>query len=86
MYPTAFRASGSGWALSVSRFGAIAGPIIGGILIAKQLTIEQLYMFLFIPLSIGTVCSFVFAWLYYKQFGAMALGRRSKPKSAAATG
>ncbi len=81
IYPTSIRSSGSGWALSVSRFGAIAGPVIGGILIAKQVTIEQLYMFLIIPLSIGTVCSFLFAWLYYKQFGGMALGRKSKPKS-----
>ncbi|MGD0025268.1 MAG: MFS transporter [Xanthobacteraceae bacterium] len=84
MYPTAFRSSGSGWALSVSRFGAISGPIIGGILIARQTSIEHLYMFLMIPLSIGMVCSFVFAWLYYKRFQSVALGRQAKPKTTTA--
>jgi AAHS family 4-hydroxybenzoate transporter-like MFS transporter len=84
MYPTAFRSSGSGWALSVSRLGAIAGPIIGGILIARHLPIEQLYLFLFIPLAIGTVCSFVFAWVYYKQFQGMSLRGQAKPNTAAA--
>jgi AAHS family 4-hydroxybenzoate transporter-like MFS transporter len=82
MYPTAFRSSGAGWALSVSRFGAIAGPIIGGILIARHLPIEQLYMFLFIPLTIGTVVSFVFAWLFRKRSQGMALGRQAKPAGA----
>lgn len=80
IYPTAFRSSGSGWALSISRFGAIAGPVIGGVLIAGQTPIEHLYMFLTIPLSVGAVCSFVFAWLYYKRFHSVALGRF--PKSA----
>lgn len=84
MYPTAFRSSGSGWALSVSRFGAISGPIIGGILIAQQMSIEHLYMFLMIPLAIGTVCSFVFARLYYKRFQSMALGLQAKPKTTPA--
>ena len=84
MYPTAFRSSGSGWALSVSRFGAVSGPIIGGILIAQKLPIEHLYLFLIVPLSIGAVCSFVFAWLYYRRFQSMALGRHAPPAGAVA--
>jgi AAHS family 4-hydroxybenzoate transporter-like MFS transporter len=84
MYPTAFRSSGAGWALSVSRFGAIAGPIIGGILIARHLPIEQLYMFLFIPLTIGTVVSFVFAWLFRKRSQGVARAPQIVPKSAVA--
>ncbi len=83
MYPTAFRSSGSGWALSISRFGAISGPIIGGILIARHMPIEQLYMFLIVPLSIGTVCSFLFAWLYYRRFQSMSLSRQAKPAAPA---
>jgi hypothetical protein len=44
------------------------------------------YMFLFIPLAIGTAFSFVFARLYYKRFQGMPLGRQSKLTSAAASG
>jgi len=85
MYPTAFRSSGSGWALSVSRFGAISGPIIGGILIARQMSIEHLYMFLMIPLVIGTICSFIFAGLYFRRFQSIALSRQGKSAAPTAT-
>jgi AAHS family 4-hydroxybenzoate transporter-like MFS transporter len=33
IYPTAERASGAGWAIGVGRFGAIGGPVIGGLLL-----------------------------------------------------
>ena len=38
-YPTEMRSSGLGWAFGVGRLGAIAGPIIGGVLLAMQSTI-----------------------------------------------
>lgn len=37
-YPTAIRASGGGWASSVAKFGGIAGPIVGGALLASGVT------------------------------------------------
>lgn len=34
-YPSAIRASGGGWATSIAKFGGIAGPTIGGYLLAS---------------------------------------------------
>ena len=34
IYPTYMRATGAGWALGIGRIGAIAGPVLGGNLLA----------------------------------------------------
>jgi len=38
-YPTAIRANGSGWATSVAKIGGIAGPILGGLVLASGLPV-----------------------------------------------
>ena len=48
-----------------------------------QLTIEHLYLALLVPLSIGTIASFVLARLYYVRFQGMGLGRRDTLDAAA---
>jgi len=35
-YPTAMRATGVGWALGVGRLGSIVGPVLGGLLLARE--------------------------------------------------
>jgi MFS transporter, AAHS family, 4-hydroxybenzoate transporter len=35
-YPAAARATGIGWALGIGRLGAIAGPLLGGLLVARH--------------------------------------------------
>jgi MFS transporter, AAHS family, 4-hydroxybenzoate transporter len=35
IYPARMRATGSGWALGVARLGAIAGPLVGGLMLAR---------------------------------------------------
>ena len=35
-YPAAARATGIGWALGIGRLGAIAGPLLGGSLLARH--------------------------------------------------
>ncbi|MEO0419427.1 MAG: MFS transporter [Pseudomonadota bacterium] len=42
-YPALLRASGVGWALSVGRIGAVAGPAIGGLLLARGVGLEGLF-------------------------------------------
>jgi MFS transporter, AAHS family, 4-hydroxybenzoate transporter len=76
IYPTSIRSNGSGWAFAIGRFGSISGPIIAGVLIGMHLPIEKLFLFLVIPLAIGTVASFVLARLYYVRFQGMGLHRR----------
>lgn len=43
-YPTHIRSTGIGFAAAVGRFGAIAGPLVGGALLAMQLPFEQNFM------------------------------------------
>src|SRR6266700_7900659 len=35
-YPTAFRATGVGWALGIGRIGSIVGPLVGGVLLVQK--------------------------------------------------
>jgi len=57
-YPTALRATGSGWAFGIGRVGSILGPIIGGLLIGR-LSVPQLYTAAAVPFAIGAVASFI---------------------------
>ena len=68
-YPTAIRANGTGWALGVGRLGAIAGPIIGGQLLAMHLPPIQLFVAPVIPLAIGAIAAFVLRPLVRDRFG-----------------
>jgi MFS transporter, AAHS family, 4-hydroxybenzoate transporter len=42
-YPPSIRSTGVGWALGVGRFGAVAGPLIGGFLLAAKMPIGTLF-------------------------------------------
>jgi len=53
-YHTAIRANGGGWATSIAKIGGIAGPIIGGYVLASGLPIVRTYALL-------AICPFVLA-------------------------
>jgi MFS transporter, AAHS family, 4-hydroxybenzoate transporter len=82
LYPTSFRAFGSGWAFSVSRIGAVAGPIIGGYLVAQKFTPQQLFFFPVIPLVIGIVLAAILAMLSYRRFHGYQLDEVPAPAGA----
>jgi AAHS family benzoate transporter-like MFS transporter len=48
-YPVEMRSSGLGWALGIGRLGAMAGPIIGGILMGVSLPYYQNFIVFAIP-------------------------------------
>ena len=83
IYPTSIRSNGSGWAFAVGRFGSVAGPIVAGVLIGMKLSIEHLFLFLLVPLSIGLICSIILARLYFARFHGMGLHRRDTLEEAA---
>jgi len=68
-YPTAIRANGTGWALGIGRLGAIAGPMIGGQLLALHLPPMQLFAAPVIPLAIGAIAAFILRPLVRDRFG-----------------
>ena len=68
IYPTAIRSKGAGWMHGIGRFGAISAPLIGGWLIAMQLSQQALFLAPAIPLAFGAVAAIVLARLCMKRF------------------
>jgi MFS transporter, AAHS family, 4-hydroxybenzoate transporter len=52
IYPPAIRSTGAGWALGLGRVGAIAGPAIGGALLALGFAARGMFIVAAIPLAI----------------------------------
>lgn len=55
IYPTEIRTTGVGWAVGVSRFGAVAGPYFGGILVASNVSMESSFLILATPIALGGI-------------------------------
>lgn len=76
-YPSAYRANGAGWATSVAKIGSIAGPFVGGLVLASHLPVRAVF-------AVLAVCPATFA------IGIFIVGRiyahaRRRRQSAAAT-
>ena len=54
-YPSYIRSTGSGWALGVGRFGAVAGPVVGSSLLALHLDRGMLFYIEAVPFLICAV-------------------------------
>jgi MFS transporter, AAHS family, 4-hydroxybenzoate transporter len=48
-YPTGIRSSGASWAMGAGRIGSIAGPLLGGMLLAVHLQPRSIFVAAFIP-------------------------------------
>ncbi len=48
-YPASVRSTGVGWALGIGRFGAVVGPLIGGLLLAMKIPVSTLFLLSAIP-------------------------------------
>lgn len=55
IYPPEIRATGVGWAIGLGRFGAVVGPILGGIAIDQQYSMATTFSLFAVPLLIGGV-------------------------------
>jgi len=56
-YPTSIRSTGVGWALGVGRIGSIAGPVLGGLLLAQGTAVRQVFWAAAIPAVIATLAA-----------------------------
>jgi len=54
-YPAHVRATGTGWALGVGRFGSILGPLFGSLLLAMHIPVAQIFFFCAIPAVIAAL-------------------------------
>ena len=55
IYPTEVRTTGIGWAIGLGRMGAIIGPVAGGLMISKGLTIQHIFLLFSIPLILAGI-------------------------------
>ncbi len=62
-YPTAFRATGVGWALGIGRVGSIVGPLIGGVLLSLNVPLATIFVLGAIPAGIAVLCWLVLGLL-----------------------
>ena len=62
-YPTVIRSTGVGWALGIGRVGSIIGPIIGGIMLSRQWTPQQIFMAGAIPAFCAAAAVVASGWL-----------------------
>ena len=58
-YPTAIRSTGVGWALGIGRIGSIVGPLIGGVMLAREVGPQPLFAAAAIPPLIAAAAAFV---------------------------
>lgn len=61
LYNLSVRSTGLGWASGVGRIGAIVGPTLGGVLLARELPLEQNFLLFAIPAAVSALAMLVFA-------------------------
>lgn len=67
VYPAAIRSTGVGWALGVGRVGSIAGPLLGGLLLAFGFRARSIFIAAFIPALGVTVLMLTLGRLRHRQ-------------------
>lgn len=73
LYPTSVRSTGVGWAFAIGRFGGIAGPIVGGLLLQRHWGMPDLFKAAAVPMAVGAVAAIVLARLCYVRYGGLTL-------------
>jgi MFS transporter, AAHS family, 4-hydroxybenzoate transporter len=54
-YPTGLRSTGVGWSLGIGRFGSVLGPMVGGLLIARQWSNSSLFIAAALPALVSAI-------------------------------
>jgi AAHS family 4-hydroxybenzoate transporter-like MFS transporter len=75
VYPPSCRNQGAGTAIAVARIGAMTGPIIGGVLLDMQLSLEKVLALVAIPLAIAAVLCYIAGRQYDFHFGPLYAGK-----------
>jgi AAHS family 4-hydroxybenzoate transporter-like MFS transporter len=60
-YPTAIRSTGVGWALGIGRVGSIVGPVVGGVLIAAEIGVRELFWISAVPALVAAAAILILA-------------------------
>jgi MFS transporter, AAHS family, 4-hydroxybenzoate transporter len=60
-YPTAIRSTGVGWALGIGRIGSIVGPLVGGVMLARNVEARLLFAVAAIPALVAAAAALFLA-------------------------
>jgi len=76
-YPSSCRANGAGWATSVAKIGSIAGPLIGGFILATSFPVKHIFALLavspaIVRIAVLVMSSFQRSWRKRDRQAAMA--------------
>jgi AAHS family 4-hydroxybenzoate transporter-like MFS transporter len=66
-YPTGIRATGTSSAMGAGRIGSIAGPLLGGLLLAFNLQARSIFVAISIPTLCVALLMTVLGWLRRRQ-------------------
>ncbi|WP_168213066.1 MULTISPECIES: MFS transporter [unclassified Bradyrhizobium] len=82
IYPTSIRSTGAGWAQAAGRLGSLAGPMVGGMLLAMHLPQKQLYYVPALSLGVGAMASGLLVALCFRRFRSFRLDEASAAESS----
>ena len=68
IYPTEIRGFGVGSAFFIGRIGSVIGPLVGGLLIARQVTTQHIFFLFAVPIVVAALASMVVVRLYWRQY------------------
>ena len=77
VHPTAIRSMGTGWTQAAGRLGALAAPVVGGILLSFDVPIRELPLAPATLLVIGALASIVLAIICVRRFAGMRVAEFS---------
>lgn len=58
-YPLEIRSAGTGWSIAAGRVGSIIGPVVGGVLVSFNLSIERIFLVATIPAMMALFAIFM---------------------------
>jgi AAHS family 4-hydroxybenzoate transporter-like MFS transporter len=79
LYPPPVKSRGVGWALAVGRIGSIAGPLLGGLMLALGLPLQQLFALAALPMLAGALAALALARACRRRFGSHRIDDATVP-------
>lgn len=77
LYPTAIRSVGTGWTQAAGRLGALAAPVVGGLLLGMHVAMSKLPFAPAALLLVGGVACIVLTIACRRNFGSFRVGEFS---------
>lgn len=66
VYPTSIRSAGVGWSFGIGRLGSIVGPLFGGMMIAAQWAVSDVFLAAAVPALLAALAT-VSMWLLMRR-------------------